>query len=299
MAQDVRAAAPAMMRARRGGRGHLNRWLIAPAVLFIFTFLFVPYINMVRMSFLFRAPGGPITNIVTLANYQKVLSDGFYWAILRNTFVYAMIATAITLLLGYPLALAIARARPRWRPIMLAMLISPLLVGIVVRSYGWMIILGQVGIVNQFLKAVGIGELPLMYNVFGTIVGLVHIFMPFMALSIAGALQGIAPDVERAARSLGASPWKTFWRVTWPLSLPGVFAGTLLVFVLSVSAYVIPILLGGSNVLVTPMLIVQQLLDAFNWPLGSALAMVMFGFTAILLWVYVKVMNRALRWTQR
>ena len=287
-----------MAGARRGSRAGVNRWLILPAVLFIFTFLFVPYINMVRMSFLFRPPGGSITNIVTVANYQKVLADGFYWAILRNTFLYAMIATAITLLLGYPLALAIARARPRWRPFMLALLISPLLVGIVVRSYGWMIILGQVGIVNQFLKAVGIGELPLMYNVFGTIVGLVHIFMPFMALSIAGALQGISPDVERAARSLGASPWKTFWRVTWPLSLPGVFAGTLLVFVLSVSAYVIPILLGGSNVLVTPMLIVQQLLDAFNWPLGSALAMVMFSFTAVLLWIYVKVMNRALRWAQ-
>jgi putative spermidine/putrescine transport system permease protein len=289
------AAAPATPRARRGRQ---NAWLIVPAVAFIVTFLVVPYVNMIRMSFLFRPPGGQVTNIVTLANYHKVLADGFYWAILRNTFFYALLATAITLVLGYPLAMAIARARPRWRPVMLALLIAPLLVGIVIRSYGWMIILGRVGIVNQFLKAIGIGELPLMYNVFGTIVGLVHIFMPFMALSIAGALQGISPDIERAARSLGASPWKAFWRVTWPLSLPGVFAGTLLVFVLSVSAYVIPILLGGSNVLVTPMLVVQQLLDAFNWPLGSALAMVMFIFTALLLWVYVKVMNHALRWVK-
>jgi putative spermidine/putrescine transport system permease protein len=299
MAQDVGAARSADPPARRAARrSNLNPWLIVPAGLFILTFLVVPYVNMVRMSFLFRPPGGQISNVVTLANYQRVLADGFYWAILRNTFLYAAVATAITLLLGYPLAMAIARARPRWRPVMLAMLIAPLLVGIVIRSYGWMIILGRVGIVNQFLRAVGIGELPLMYNVFGTIVGLVHIFMPFMALSIAGALQGIAPDVERAARSLGASPWQAFWRVTWPLSLPGVFAGTLLVFVLSVSAYVIPILLGGNNVLVTPMLIVQQLLDAFNWPLGSALAMVMFGFTAVLLWIYVKVMNRALRWVK-
>jgi putative spermidine/putrescine transport system permease protein len=138
-----------------------------------------------------------------------------------------------------------------------------------------------------------------MYNELGMIIGLVHVFMPFMALSISGALQNISPDVERAARSLGASPWKTFWRVTWPLSLPGVFAGILLVFVLAVSSYVIPILLGGNNVLVIPMLVVQLLLDAYNWPVGSALAMVFFGLTALLLWAYVKIMNRSLRWSVR
>jgi len=120
-----------------------------------------------------------------------------------------------------------------------------------------------------------------------------------MSLSIAGALQNIPPEVERAARSLGASPSSVFWRVTWPLSLPGVFSGTLLVFVLAVSSYVLPILLGGNHVLVMPILIVLTLLDAFNWPLGSAQAMVFFGLTAVLLWIYVKLMNRAMRWSHR
>ncbi len=159
-----------------------------------------------------------------------------------------------------------------------------------------MILLGRVGLINQLSRRLGGPELPLMFNTFGVILGLVHVYLPFMALSIAGSLQSISPDIERAARSLGATPWHAFWRVTWRLSLPGVFAGTLLVFVLAVSSYVIPILLGGNNVLVMPMLIVQILLDAFNWPLGSALSMMLFGLTATLLWFYVKLMNRVLRW---
>ncbi|OFX32373.1 MAG: hypothetical protein A2Z07_08860 [Armatimonadetes bacterium RBG_16_67_12] len=276
-----------------------RHWLILPVLLFLVVFLIIPYVNMVRMSFLVKPQGVPYINVFTLGNYAKVLSDGFYWAILRNTFWYAILTTAITLVMGYPLAYAIARAPNRRRPLLLMLLIAPLLVGVVVRSYGWLILLGRVGLVNEMLRYFRRGEVALMYNELGMIIGLVHVFMPFMALSIAGALQTISPDVERAARSLGASPWKAFWRVTWPLSLPGVFAGMLLVFVLSVSSYVIPILLGGNNVLVIPMLVVQLLLDAYNWPVGSALAMVFFGLTALLLWVYVKIMNRSLRWSVR
>lgn len=276
-----------------------RHWLILPVLLFLAVFLIFPYVNMVRMSFLVKPTGAPYINVFTLGNYAKVLSDGFYWAILRNTFWYAILTTAITLVMGYPLAYAIARAANRRRPLLLMLLIAPLLVGVVVRSYGWLILLGRVGLVNEMLRYFRRGEVALMYNEVGMIIGLVHVFMPFMALSIAGALQTISPDVERAARSLGASPWKAFWRVTWPLSLPGVFAGMLLVFVLSVSSYVIPILLGGNNVLVIPMLVVQLLLDAYNWPVGSALAMVFFGLTALLLWAYVKLMNRSLRWTVR
>ena len=274
-------------------------WLILPVLLFLAILLIVPYVNMVRMSFLVKPTGAPYINQFTLGNYAKVLADGFYWAILRNTFWYAILTTFLTLVLGYPLAYAIARAPNRRRPFLLMLLIAPLLVGVVIRSYGWLILLGRVGLVNEMLRYFGRREVALMYNETGMIIGLVHVFMPFMALSIAGALQTIAPDVERAARSLGATPWKAFWRVTWPLSLPGVFAGILLVFVLAVSSYVIPILLGGNNVLVIPMLVVQLLLDAYNWPVGSSLAMVFFGLTALLLWGYVKIMNRALRWSLR
>ena len=284
------------------GLGRHFSWvvfLILPIIVFLAVFFLIPYANMVYMSFLVKPETGAYLKVFTLGNYARALGDAFYWKVLRQTFWYSLITTAITLVLGYPLAYHIARVPKRWRGLFLIMLISPLLVSIIVRSFGWMILLGKVGIINTLVKRYGGPELSLMYNAFGVVVGLVHVYLPFMALSIAGALQTISPDIERAARSLGATPWRAFWRITWRLSLPGVFAGTLLVFVLAVSSYVIPILLGGNNVLVMPIVIVQMLLDAFNWPLGSALSMVLFGGTIALLWLYVKLMNRALRWTVR
>jgi putative spermidine/putrescine transport system permease protein len=283
----------------RGRRFPWVVFLIVPIIVFLVVFFLIPYANMVYMSFLVKPVEGAYLKQFTLENYARALRDPFYWKILRNTFWYSLLTTVITLVLGYPLAYHITRAPRRWRGWLLVLLISPLLVSVIVRSFGWMILLGRVGLINQLVKRYGGPELHLMYNAFGIIVGLVHVYLPFMALSIAGALQTISPDIERAARSLGASPWYAFWRVTWRLSLPGVFTGTLLVFVLAVSSYVIPILLGANNVLVMPMVIVQMLLDAFNWPLGSALAMVLFGFTILLLWLYVKIMNRAMRWTVR
>jgi putative spermidine/putrescine transport system permease protein len=273
--------------------------LIVPILIFLLLFFVIPYVNMVYMSFLVKPAEGAYIKQFTLGNYARALGDPFYWKILKNTFWYSLVTTVITLVLGYPLAYHITRASRRWRGLLLVLLISPLLVSVIVRSFGWMIILGRVGLINQFVRSRGGPELHLMYNAFGIIVGLVHVYLPFMALSIAGSLQNISPDLERAARSLSASPWRAFWRITWPLSLPGVFAGSLLVFVLAVSSYVIPILLGANNVLVMPMIIVQMLLDAFNWPLGSALAMVLFGLTFVLLWLYIKLMNRALRWSVR
>jgi putative spermidine/putrescine transport system permease protein len=280
-----------------------RRWpwvmlLILPIILFLIVFFLIPYANMVYMSFLIKPAEGAYVRQFTLANYARALGDPFHWKVLRNTFWYSILTATIALVLGYPVAYHLTRASGRRRAWLLVLLISPLLVSVVVRSFGWMILLGRVGLINQLVRSYGGPELALMYNPLGVVVGLVHVYVPFMALAIAGALQNIPPDMERAARSLGAGQWRAFWRVTWPLSLPGVFAGTLLVFILAVSSYVIPILLGGSNVLVMPMLIVQMLLDAFNWPLGSALSMVLFGLTGALLWLYVKLLNRALRWSQ-
>lgn len=273
--------------------------LLVPAGLFLVVFFLIPYVNMVRMSFLLKPPGAAFTNVFTVENYLRILQDAFYWRVIARTFWLAGLNTVLTLVLGYPLAYTIARASGPRRPILLMLLLAPLLVGAVVRSYGWMILLGRVGLINQVLRALGWGEAELMYNTLGVVVGLVHVYLPFMVLAVAGSLEQVPPDVELAARSLGASPWTTFRRVTWPLSLPGVFSGALLVFVLALSAYVIPILLGGNNVLVMPMLIVQMLLDAFHWPLGSAMAMVLFGLASAVLWAYVKLMNRTLRWIPR
>ncbi|HEV8353984.1 MAG TPA: ABC transporter permease [bacterium] len=271
--------------------------LIVPTLLFLLVFFLVPYLNMVRMSFLLKPAGGPYLPQFTLNNYAQAVLDPFHWRVLLQTFRLAGLTTFLTLVLGYPLAYHLNAASPRRKRWLLMMIISPLLVSVVVRGFAWIILLGRVGMVNQFVHWLTGAELVLIGTPTGVLVGLVHVFIPFMALAIAGVLQNISPDVVQAARSLGASPWQTFWRVTWPLSLPGVQAGGLLVFVLAVSSYVIPILLGASNVLVMPMLIVQTLLDAFNWPLGSALSMVFFGLTAAVVAIFLRVMARAMRWT--
>ncbi len=271
--------------------------LIAPTLLLLAVFFVVPYLNMVRMSFLVKPPDGPYLQQLTLANYAKAVLDPFHWRVLLQTFWLSGLTTVITLLLGYPLAYHLTYAPPRRKRWLLMLIISPLLVSVVVRGFAWIILLGRVGMVNKTVQWLTGQELVLIGTPTGVLVGLVHVFIPFMALSLAGALQNISPDVVQAARSLGATPWQAFWRVVWPLSLPGVQAGGLLVFVLAVSSYVIPILLGASNVLVMPMLIVQTLLDAFNWPLGSALSMVFFGLTAATVGLYLRIMQRAMRWT--
>lgn len=271
--------------------------LIAPSLVFLLVFFLVPYLNMVRMSFLVKPASGAYLPEFTLANYGKALLDPFHWRVLLQTFSLSVLTTVLTLLLGYPLAYHLTYAPKRRKRWLLMLIISPLLVSVVVRGFAWIILLGRVGIVNQFVHWVTGGELVLIGTPTGVLVGLVHVFIPFMALAVAGSLQNISPDIVQAARSLGASPWHAFWRVVWPLSLPGVQAGALLVFILAVSSYVIPILLGASNVLVMPMLIVQTLLDAFNWPLGSALSMVFFGLTAAVVAIFLRVMARAMRWT--
>jgi len=271
--------------------------LIAPTLVFLLLFFLVPYVNMVRMSFLVKPATGAYLPQFTLANYAQALLDPFYWRVLRRTFWLALWTTGLTLILGYPLAYHLTQAPPRRKRWLLMLIISPLLISVVVRGFAWIILLGRVGLVNELVHGLTGRELILIGTPAGVLIGLVHIFIPFMALSVASSLQNISPDLVQAARSLGASPARAFWRVVWPLSLPGVQAGALLVFVLAVSSYVIPILLGASNVLVMPMLIVQTLLDAFNWPLGSALSMVFFGLTATVVAVFLRLMGRAMRWT--
>ncbi|MDQ7844591.1 MAG: ABC transporter permease [Armatimonadota bacterium] len=272
--------------------------LILPTLLLLLVFFVVPYLNMVRMSFLVKPSVGAYLPVFTVHNYVQAVWDEFHWRVLYRTFWLAGLTTVLTLLLGYPLAYHLTYAPPRRKRWLLMLIISPLLVSVVVRGFAWLILLGRVGLVNQAVHWLTGRELILIGTPAGIVVGLVHVFVPFMALSVAGALQNISPDLVQAARSLGASPWQAFRRVIWPLSLPGVQAGALLVFVLAVSSYVIPILLGASNIIVMPMLIVQTLLDAFNWPLGSALSMVFFGLTATVVALFLRAMGRAMRWTR-
>lgn len=280
--------------AGRAARGWL---LITPALALVIVFFLLPYANLLVMSFFVPAKAHPYEPVLTLGNYAVALGDSFQWQVLARTLRLGLLTTVFTFVLGYPLAWNLARARGRVKGALLVLLLSPLLVGVVIRSFGWMVLLADNGVVNSLLRASGLapGGVKLMYNEFGVLVGTVHIYLPFMVLSISGAIQNIAPDLELAARSLGASSARAFWRIVFPLSLPGVFAGCLLVFVLAVSSYVIPVLLGGFKVLTTPLLVVQTAIDVNNWPGAAAQAVVLFAASLGCIGVYFALMNRAMR----
>ncbi len=181
--------------------------LIAPAAILIFVFLVLPYLNIVLMSFRMPGQGTPYGPGFTTGNYGKFFSDYFYIGQVINTLLIGFVTTLLCLLLGFPVAWQLARGNSRFRAIGYGLVLSPLLVGIVIRSFGWTILLGNNGLINRTLTNLGVidGPLPLMYNALGIVIALVHVFLPFMILPIMSAIQGIDPSLEAAARSLGAS----------------------------------------------------------------------------------------------
>ncbi len=269
--------------------------LVAPALCLMLIFFVLPYLNLLLISFFTHSHQAPYVRVLTLANYARLARDPFTWTVVWRSLWLGAITTVISLVLSYPLAYHLARAPRRWKGVLMILVISPLLVGVLIRTYGWIILLQDTGLINQLLQAVGMKRLPLMYNQTGALIGLVHVFIPFMVLSLAGSIQGIDPELEMEARSLGAGAWRTFWRVTFPLSLPGVTAGTVLVFVLAISSYVIPSLLGGFTVLTVPILVVRTITELFNWPRGSAFAILFFVITLALLWLYLRLLGRITR----
>jgi putative spermidine/putrescine transport system permease protein len=275
----------------------LARWLLlSPYVLLLAVFFAAPLVLMLAIS-VSRQSFGQMEWTFTLHHYARFFSDGFYVGVLWDTLVLGASVTAIALLLGYPLAYHLALTRTRWKPLLIVFILSPLLVGIVIRCYGWMILLADRGLINATLMEHGWirAPLPLMYNTFGVTIALVHVFLPFMVLSLTGVLKRIDPQLIEASKTLGASPRRTFFEVTLPLSLPGILAGSLLVFSLAISSFVVPILLGGFKVQVLPMIVYEQILSVFDWPFGAANAFVLLVLSVVLIAVYIKVTERALR----
>jgi len=270
--------------------------LLAPYVLLLLVFFAAPLALMLVIS-VSRQSFGEMEWTITFHHYARFFSDGFYLGVLWDTLLLGAIVTVVSLLLGYPLAYHLAVTRSRWKPLLIVCILSPLLVGIVIRCYGWMILLADRGLINATLVEHGWLEkpLPLMYNRFGIALGLVHVFLPFMVLSLTGVLKRIDPHLIEASKTLGASPRRAFFEVTLPLSLPGILAGSLLVFSLAISSFVVPILLGGFKVQVLPMIVYEQILSVFDWPFGAANAFVLLVISVALIAVYIKVTERALR----
>lgn len=270
--------------------------LIAPAAVLIGLFLILPYLNIVVMSLREPATQTPYGSGFSGAGYAKFFADFYYAGALLQTLWIGALSTLVCFVLGFPVAVQIVRASARWRALLYGIVLSPLLVGIVVRSYGWTILLGNNGVINRALLDVGWVQapLPLMYNTFGIVVALSHVFLPFMVLPIMGALQSIDPSLEDAARSLGATPRRVFRRVVLPLALPGIQSGAILVFVLAVSAYVTPVLIGGMRIKTMAVIVVETLIDQFQWPFGSALALILSATATLAVVLFMRLTR--IRW---
>ncbi|HJV54637.1 MAG TPA: ABC transporter permease [Methylomirabilota bacterium] len=259
------------MRSRSGG------WLLAPALLLLLVAFVVPVGMMVPMSFRPYVPLVGITDGFTVRYYTKLLTDSYYLEIIGRTLALGFTVTLATLVIGYPVALFLARTPSRWRSWLTILVVFPLMLNLVVRTFGWIALLAQNGLVNQALRALGVVDAPvkLLFNFAGLLIAMTHIFLPFMVLVLIGAIQNIPRDVEDAARVLGASWAGTFCRVTLPLSAPGILSGSILVFVLTISALVTPRLLGGPTYQVMATLIYDEFLQRLNWPAGSAQALLL------------------------
>ena len=266
---------------------------ILPSALLFALFFFLPIGLMALMSVLTGNPVVAPKVAFTTRHYARMIDDPFYLEVIWTTIRIGLVTTLVALAIGYPLAHWMARIKSRTGHALLLMaVLAPMLTGIVVRTFAWMTLLSDKGVVNQTLMSLGvIGQpLKLMYTETGIVVGLVHIYVPFMVLTLTGVIGRIDERLEQAAENLGASPLRAFLEVTLPLSLPGILAGSLLVFALAISAYVTPILLGGFQIMTLPILIYQQISANFNVGFAAALGIVLLVISLLLVVAY----NRAL-----
>jgi len=228
----------------------------------------------------------------TLANFAELAEEPVYAKVLWITLRISLVVTVAVLLLGYPVAYLLARLPPARSNLLMILVLLPFWSSILVRSYAWMVLLGRTGIINQLLLWIGVIEAPLklLNTTFAVYVAMVHVLLPFMILPLFASLRAIDPNLLRAGASLGARPAAVFRRIVLPLSLPGVSAGCLLVFILSLGFYITPALVGGPRDLMMAILIEQQI-DHFHWPIGSALGVVLLAAALAIF----AVLTRALR----
>src|ERR671916_1706564 len=250
--------------------------LLAPVTFWLGLFFLVPLLLILIFSFGTSGVYGGITLGFNPGNYLKVF-DPLYMEIVVRTFVIAAVNTIICLLLGYPLAYFIAFKGRRWRNVLILLVMVPFWTSFLIRAYAWVVILSGNGIANKTLQFLGIADEPInmIFTPQAVTLGLAYAYLPFMILPLYAALEKFDVRLKEAAQDLGASRWHTFWRVTFPLSMPGVIAGSILVFIPSAGEFVIPDLLGGSRTVMTGILIQQQFLQARDWAFGSALSVML------------------------
>jgi ABC-type spermidine/putrescine transport system permease subunit I len=264
--------------------------LVVPALLALFM-LFVYPLSSVLVRSLFSPD-------FTLEHYLYFFKTPLYTRVLWITFQISILSTLSALVVGYPIAYVLRRARPGVRNFFLLAITLSFMISLLVRNYSWIIVLQRSGVVNTVLTYFGLIDTPfkLLHNKFGVMVGMTHIFVPYIVFPIYSVMMGIDLNLEKAAQNLGATRWQTFWRVSFPLSLPGIGAGALLVFIMALGFFITPALLGGRKEQMLSNLIQIQIVDLLNWPFASAMSVILLIATLIVFSIYNRYLGVERLW---
>ena len=253
--------------------------LLLPSLVFLAMFFALPALGLLACSFLTQAADGTIGLPLTLEHYRHFFTVGLYTHVLLTTLRISLVTTGLAIVLAYPVAMVMVRSNPLVNRMLTMIVIAPLIVSVVVRTYGWQLILGRgkTGILNWLLLNAGLAKEPLslLYSEAAVVIGSLHVFFPMMVLPLGSSLGRIDPRIEDAARTLGATSWRIFRRITVPLSLPGLAVGCTLVFSLTAGSFVTPAILGGNGAQMLGMLVDQQILVVYDWPFGATVATVL------------------------
>ena len=267
--------------------------LSLPALVFIGGLFLAPVISLGLSSVFSEGPDHQ--HHLTMGFYRHVFRDPYDLAMMWRTFKVAAITTLVTLLLAFPVTLYMRQISPRGRTVVAFILLSPLLTCVVVRTLGWVILLGERGVINAGLASMGLPRLALIYNEFGVIVGLTHVFFGYMALSLMTSVLKVDENLLLAASNLGANRWVILREIIIPLSLPGMLSGSILVFTLSASTYATPVLLGGSSTKLIAAEIYDAAINYLEWSEAAALSFVLFVGIALVVWIATRVAEHGRR----
>lgn len=264
------------------GKAGMAAALLSPSLLVVSLMLVAPLLLVLRFSLNRYDPTELMIETATAANYLRFVTDSFYLGVLRTTLGVAASSTLLCLVLGLPIAYRLARMRSRWKSACMLALVLPLFVGSTVRMVGWMILFAHGGMIDTTVRAVSGHGLELMYSSFAVIAGIVSINLPVIVLTVQSTIETIDPRMEEAAQSLGAAPGRSFWRVVWPLALPGTAIAGILCFILAMNAYATPYLLGGPRFQMMAPLLYWEFSTNNNWPFASAMALLLMTTTLVL-----------------
>lgn len=276
-------------------------WLLsAPGAIFFLMLLGMPLLMTLVLSFnSFDYTEGIIATF-SLANYMEVIKDDYFHEIFFRTYTISVAVVVLCIAIGVPEAYILSRMRSPWRSLFLVVTLTPLLISVVVRTLGWVLLIGGNGLLGKTLEGLGIADASagnLMYTHIGIILALVHVLVPFMVISVWAALQKLDPSVEHAALSLGASHTTVFRRVVVPQIMPGILSGSLIVFALAASAFATPAILGGRRLKVAATAAYDEYLNTMNWPLGASIAVILLIANVVVVMSYNRMMEQRFRRT--